>query len=254
MSVEQRREQLVHYLRQHGKTSVNELAGHFNITGATVRTDLRELEKANLVIRRYGGAEAQVTPTTEDRTMDEKTSFNLSIKQQLGKVAADLVNDGESIILDNGSTTLQMVPWLIDKVALTVMTNSLHIMNEVASLGSNINLLMPGGNFRKHSASFHGNLAEEAFSKFTFDKLFIGADGFDVDQGTTTFNEAYQVSQAMCQSARHIIVITDSSKFGRKTPNIVVPIEKIDVLITDSGIKSSDRITLEKKGIEIIVV
>ena len=105
-----------------------------------------------------------------------------------------------------------MVPWLAERVALTVMTNSLHIMNEAVALDSSLTLLMPGGTYRKRSASFHGSQAEQAFRVFTFDKLFIGADGFDVEQGTTTFNEAYQVSQAMCQAARQIMVVTDSSK------------------------------------------
>lgn len=131
------------------------------------------------------------------------------------------------IILDNGSTTLQMVPWLVERVALTVMTNSLLIINEAVARDSNMTLLMPGGTYRKRSSSFHGGLAEQAFRAYTFDKLFIGADGFDIEQGTTTFNEAYQVSQSMCQAAKQIIVVTDSSKFGRKTPNVVVPIDKV---------------------------
>jgi DeoR family glucitol operon repressor len=164
------------------------------------------------------------------------------------------VHDGESIILDNGSTTLQMVPWLVERVALTVMTNSLHIINEVVARDSNMNLLMPGGTYRKRSASFHGGLAEQAFRAFSFDKLFIGADGFDIEQGTTTFIEAYQVSQAMCQAAKQIIVVTDSSKFGRKTPNVVVPIEKIDIVITDHGISEADQTALEQRGIQVLLV
>ncbi|MEI4964060.1 MULTISPECIES: glucitol operon DNA-binding transcriptional repressor SrlR [Aeromonas] len=254
MSIESRREIIVHYLREHGRTSVNDLAAHFNITGATVRSDLRHLEQAQLVVRRYGGAEAFTPPALEDHTMDEKTALNLSTKQRIGAKAASLVHDGESIILDSGSTTLQMVPWLADRVALTMMTNSLHIMDEAAALNSSLTLLMPGGTYRKRSASFHGSQAEQAFRVFTFDKLFIGADGFDVEQGTTTFNEAYQVSQAMCQAARKIIVVTDSSKFGRKTPNVVVPIDKIDIVITDKGIRDSDLQALEQYGIEVMLV
>jgi len=254
MSIEDRREMLVRYLREHGRTSVNDLAAHFNITGATVRSDLRYLEQAQLVVRRYGGAEAFTQAALEDHTMDEKTALNLSIKQRIGAKAASLVHDGESIILDSGSTTLQMVPWLAERVALTVMTNSLHIMNEAVALDSSLTLLMPGGTYRKRSASFHGSQAEQAFRVFTFDKLFIGADGFDVEQGTTTFNEAYQVSQAMCQAARQIIVVTDSSKFGRKTPNVVVPIDKIDILITDTGLSDADRQALEQHGIQVVLV
>ena len=254
MSIETRREMLVRYLREHGRTSVNDLAAHFNITGATVRSDLRHLEQAQLVVRRYGGAEAFTQPALEDHSMDEKTVLNLNTKQRIGARAASLVRDGESIILDSGSTTLQMVPWLAERVALTVMTNSLHIMNEAAALDSNVTLLMPGGTYRKRSASFHGKSAEQALRDFTFDKLFIGADGFDVEQGITTFNEAYQVSQAMCQAARQIIVVTDSSKFGRKTPNVVVPIDKIDIIITDKGISDADRQALEQHGIQVVLV
>ena len=254
MSVEIRREMLVRYLREHGRTTVNDLASHFNITGATVRSDLRYLEQASLVTRRYGGAEAVSHPVAEDRTMDEKTTLNQNIKQRIGAKAASLVHDGESIILDNGSTTLQMVPWLVERVALTVMTNSLLIINEAVSRDCNMNLLMPGGTYRKRSSSFHGGLAEQAFRSFTFDKLFIGADGFDIEQGTTTFNEAYQVSQAMCHAAKQIIVVTDSSKFGRKTPNVVVPIDKINIVITDHGISEADQAALEQRGIQVLLV
>lgn len=206
MSIETRREMLVRYLREHGRTSVNDLAAHFNITGATVRSDLRHLEQAQLVVRRYGGAEAFTQPALEDHSMDEKTVLNLNTKQRIGARAASLVRDGESIILDSGSTTLQMVPWLAERVALTVMTNSLHIMNEAAALDSNVTLLMPGGTYRKRSASFHGSQAEQAFRVFTFDKLFIGADGFDVEQGTTTLgvlrpNLLESVTTMICRQA-----------------------------------------------------
>lgn len=254
MSVELRREMLIRYLREHGRTNVTELAEHFNITGATVRSDLRHLEKVGQVIRRYGGAEVVTQPVIEDRTLDEKTTLNQDIKKRIGAKAASLVQDGESIILDNGSTTLQMVPWLVEKVALTLMTNSLLIINEVVSRDGNMTLLMPGGTFRKRSSSFHGGLAEQAFRYYTFDKLFIGADGFDIELGTTTFNEVYQVSQAMCQAARQVVVVTDSSKFGRKTPNVVVPLEKIDQLITDAGIRPEDKLALEAKGIKVLIV
>jgi Transcriptional regulators of sugar metabolism len=80
------------------------------------------------------------------------------------------------------------------------------------------------------------------------------ADGFDIEQGTTTFIEAYQVSQAMCQAAKQIIVVTDSSKFGRKTPNVVVPIDKIDIVITDHGISEADQAALEQRGIQVLLV
>ena len=98
MSIETRRDMLVRYLRENGRTSVKELADYFNITGATVRSDLRFLEQAQLVMRRYGGAEAFNGAALEDRTMDEKTTLNLNIKQRIGAKAASLVQNGESIV------------------------------------------------------------------------------------------------------------------------------------------------------------
>jgi DeoR family glucitol operon repressor len=250
-----RRDRLVDYLRENGKTAVNELAEVFDTSGATIRSDLRSLEQEGLVVRRYGSAEAcfPSAVSTED-AMDEKKTLNLDVKIKIARKATELVNDGDSIILDCGSTTLQMIPELKNIMSLTLMTNSLDIVNAIASLDSDHTVIMPGGTFRKKSASFHGTLAERAFSQFSFDKLFIGADGFDMEQGCTTFIEAYQVSQAMCQSANKIIVVLDSSKFGRKSPNVVVPIDKIDVVITDTNISKEDLDCLEEKGITVYLV
>ncbi|HEY5716208.1 MAG TPA: DNA-binding transcriptional repressor [Psychromonas sp.] len=250
-----RRDRLVNYLRDNGKTAVNELAKLFDTSGATIRSDLRSLEEEGVVVRRYGSAEACFPSlAAEDIAMDEKKTINLDVKVRIAKKAVELVNDGDSIILDCGSTTLQMIPELEKIRSLTLMTNSLDIVNAMADLDSEHTIIMPGGTFRKKSSSFHGSLAEKAFSQFSFDKLFIGADGFDPVQGCTTFIEAYQVSQAMCQSANRIIVVLDSSKFGRKSPNVVVPIDKIDVVITDTNIHSEDLARLEEKGITVYLV
>ncbi|VDZ98406.1 glucitol operon repressor [Salmonella enterica subsp. enterica] len=115
------------------------------------------------------------------------------------------------------------------------MTNSLHIVNALSELDNEQTILMPGGTFRKKSASFHGQLAENAFEQFSFDKLFMGTDGIDLNVGVTTFNEVYTVSNAMCNAAREVILMADSSKFGRKSPNVVCSLETVDKLITDAG-------------------
>ncbi|OOF22110.1 transcriptional regulator [Salinivibrio sp. IB574] len=255
MNLDKRRERLLEFLKANGKTSVNQLASTFDTSGATIRSDLRSLEEDGLVIRRYGAAEAATFPhSNEDWPMDIKQTLNLEHKSLIAQTASGLVQDGESIILDCGSTTLQMVSHLQHVLELTIMTNSIHIVNAIAELESQHTVLMPGGTYRHKSASFHGALAEQAFQKFSFDKLFIGADGFDLTQGTTTYNEAYQVSQAMCQAAGTIIVVTDSSKFGRRSPNVVVPINQIDVLITDAGIDPEHVKTLTQQGIDIRIV
>ncbi|RJX70047.1 DNA-binding transcriptional repressor [Vibrio sinensis] len=259
MSIDSRQSQLVSYLKQHGKTAVNDLASIFHTSGATIRSDLRALEEKGIVARRYGSAEAisnnaASSVVSEDIGMDEKKTLNLDKKIRIAKKAAELVGDGDSIILDCGSTTLQMVPEFDNLMSLTLMTNSMHIVQAMNELNSEHTVIMPGGTFRKRSASFHGSLAESAFSHFTFDKLFIGADGFDLEQGCTTYNEAYQVSQAMCKSANQIIVVLDSSKFGRKSPNIVVPLDLVDVVITDSDLSEEFVKGLTNIGITVYLV
>ncbi len=247
---------LVTYLKENGKTAVNDLAVMFDTSGATIRSDLRLLEQQGSVIRRYGSAEACIpTPVmNNDIGINEKKTLNLEKKIRIAQKAVELINDGDSITLDCGSTTLQMVPELKKIMSLTLMTNSLDIVNAVADSESEHTVIMPGGTFRKNSASFHGTLAESAFSYFSFDKLFIGADGFDLVHGCTTYNEAYRVSQAMCQSANQIIIVLDSSKFGRRSPNIVVPIEKIDVVVTDSDLKTETYEALLAQGITVYLV
>ena len=112
---------------------------------------------------------------------------------------------------------------------------------------------MPGGTYRGTSASFHGSLAEAAFSHFNFDKLFIGADGVDLNAGVTTFNEVFGVSQAMCRAAQKIILLVDSSKFGRRSPNVVCSLDTVDVLVTDSGIDDDVASQLRERGIDVII-
>ncbi|CDL81516.1 Glucitol operon repressor (fragment) [Xenorhabdus cabanillasii JM26] len=123
----------------------------------------------------------------------------------------------------------------------------------MAELDNEPTILMPGGTFRKKSASFHGSLAESAFSLFNFDKLFIGADGIDLNIGVTTFNEVHNVSKAMCNAAEKIILLVDSAKFGRKSPNIVCSLEKVDIIITDESISPEYVTALREKGINVII-
>ena len=219
MKPRQRQAAILEYLQSQGKCSVEELAQHFDTTGTTIRKDLVILENAGTVIRTY----------------------------------VRYIHDGDSLILDAGSTVLQMVPLLSRFNNITVMTNSLHIVNALSELDNEQTILMPGGTFRKKSASFHGQLAENAFEQFSFDKLFMGTDGIDLVAGVTTFNEVYTVSKAMCNAAREVILMADSSKFGRKSPNIVCGLERVDKLITDADIDPEFQRALEAKGIEVII-
>ncbi|WP_312952217.1 DNA-binding transcriptional repressor [Superficieibacter sp.] len=251
MKPRQRQAAILEHLQKQGKCSVEELAQHFDTTGTTIRKDLVMLENAGTVIRTYGGV--VLNKDEADPPIDHKTLINTHKKAQIANTAVQFIHDGDSIILDAGSTVLQMVPLLSRFNNITVMTNSLHIVNALSELDNEQTILMPGGTFRKKSASFHGQLAENAFQHFSFDKLFMGTDGIDLNAGVTTFNEVFSVSNAMCAAAREVILMADSSKFGRKSPNIVCGLERVNKLITDSGITPEFRQALEEKGVEVIV-
>ena len=251
MKPRQRQAAILEHLQSQGKCSVEELAQHFDTTGTTIRKDLVILENAGTVIRTYGGV--VLNKDEADPPIDHNSLINTHKKERIAEAAVSFIHDGDSIILDAGSTVLQMVKMLSRFNNITVMTNSLHIVNALSELDNEQTILMPGGTFRKKSASFHGQLAENAFEQFSFDRLFMGTDGIDLIAGVTTFNEVYTVSKAMCNAAREVILMADSSKFGRKSPNIVCGLESVDKLITDADISPEFKRALEDKGIEVII-
>jgi DeoR family transcriptional regulator, glucitol operon repressor len=161
MKPKQRQAAILEYLQRHGKTAVDALAAHFATTGTTIRKDLTLLEEEGEVIRTYGGV--VLSRDDGDQPIDRKTHINTEKKRQIAYAAIGLINDGDSLIFDAGSTVLQMVPHLAQFNNITVMTNSLHIVNALVELDNDQTILMPGGTYRKKSASFHGSLAESAF-------------------------------------------------------------------------------------------
>jgi DeoR family glucitol operon repressor len=248
MKPKQRQAAILEYLQRHGKTAVDALAEHFSTTGTTIRKDLTLLEDEGEVIRTYGGV--VLSRDDGDQPIDRKTHINTEKKRHIASAAVALIADGDSLIFDAGSTVLQMVPHLAQFNNITVMTNSLTIVNALVELDNDQTILMPGGTYRKKSASFHGSLAESAFQQFSFDKLFIGADGVDLNAGVTTFNEVHNV----CEAAGRIILLVDSSKFGRKSPNVVCELSAVDTLITDRDINPDYLAALQAKGINILLV
>ncbi|KAG1716663.1 hypothetical protein ID866_458 [Astraeus odoratus] len=252
MKPRQRQAAILEHLQKQGKCSVEDLAHYFDTTGTTIRKDLVLLENSGAVIRTYGGV--VLNKDEADPPIDHKTLINTHQKALIAEAAVKFIQDGDSIILDAGSTVLQMIPLLSRFNNITVMTNSLHIVNALSEFDSEQTILMPGGTFRKKSASFHGQLAENAFDHFSFDKLFMGTDGIDLNAGVTTFNEVFSVSKAMCNAAREVILMADSSKFGRKSPNIVCSLESVDKLITDAGIDPAFKKALEEKGIDTLML
>jgi len=254
MKVKERQAAILDYLQVNGQASVEALSEKFDTTGTTIRKDLVQLAENNMVIRTYGGA--MLNKEIGDQPVDHKTFINIAKKKKIAEEAAKLIHEGDSLIFDAGSTVAQMIPILTKFQNLTIMTNSLHMVNELVSFDNDQTIILMGGHYRRKSASFHSNnkLTDASLIYYSFDKLFMGADGVDLAGGVTTFNESYDGSVAMCKAAVKLILLVDSSKFGRRSPNVVCNLESVDTIITDNELDVKYYDALIKLGINVILV
>lgn len=248
-NTQQRRRAIIDLLNASGEVSVETLAEQFSTSEVTIRKDLAALESNGLLLRRYGGA----VPVPQELMSDpvEKVSVR---KQSIAKAAAQLIRDHNRIILDSGSsTTSALLPELSHNQGLVVMTNSLSIANALRELENEPTILMTGGTWDPKSEGFQGQLAEQILRSYNFDQFFIGADGLDLERGTTTFNELYSLSRVMAEVAREVIVMAESDKIGRKIHNLELPWSAIKVLVTDDGIDPKDKQKIEQQGVQVIL-
>ncbi|WP_339900296.1 DeoR family transcriptional regulator [uncultured Gilvimarinus sp.] len=244
-----RRRTILDLLADSGEVNVDALAEQFQTSEVTIRKDLAALESNGLLLRRYGGA----VPLPQDLLRDAAANVASPVKQQIARAAAGKIRDHNRIIIDSGHTTAALLPELSQRRGLVVMTNSLSIANALLELENEPTLLMTGGTWDARSESFQGQLAEQVLNAYNFDQLFIGADGLDLERGSTTFNELYSVSRVMAKVAREVIVMAEAEKFGRRIHNLELPWESITTLVTDSNIAAADRSALEARGVEVIV-
>lgn len=247
-NTQQRRHTILQQVNELGEVSVEQLAEQFATSEVTIRKDLTALEQSGLLLRRYGGAMA--LPQEIVANSDEK--LDPIRKMQIAKAAADLIKDHNRIIIDSGRTTAAMIPELSHKRGLVVMTNAINVANRLLSLENEPTLLMPGGTWDPHSESFQGQVAEQVVPSYDFDQLFIGADGIDIDRGTTTFNELIGLSRVMADSAREVIVLVESNKIGKKIPNLEIPWQQVNYLVTDDGLDDNTKRAIEQHHVTVI--
>lgn len=247
-----RRELIIGQLCREGSVRVEQLSAQFSVSSVTIRSDLRQLEKSGCAVRAYGGAMLN-KQFAFDRPLQDKGRINRDVKYAIACAAAELVNDGDAIILDSGSTTSQMAQQLVGKKDLVVMTNALNIAFELAN-NEQVDLMVVGGSVRRKSWSLYGPAAEQHMRQFRFDKLFLGVDGFDLLSGITTPDPGEaQLNRAMCDVAREVIAVADASKFGRTSFCMIREIGQIQRLVTDSRIPENYLHALNHLGVDVII-
>ena len=252
-SLAERHQYIIKKLQKEQYINVVDLCSELQVSSVTIRKDLKLLEDKNLLFKIHGGATLN-NPYTVDRSVNEKEKLQSNEKLSIGQVAANLVMENDSIIIASGTSVLAFARCLPVNLNLTVITSALNVSLEL-SRHPNTEVIQLGGMMRKSSTSVMGPYSENILKDFFCSKLFLGVDGIDLEFGLTTTNmmEAH-LNRQMISVAQKTIVLTDSTKFGKRGFGKICNIDEIDHIITDKGISERTVSQLESMGIEVTIV
>lgn len=251
--VEERKMRIVEYIGARRKATVAELCRQFAVSSATIRNDLRDLESGGLLIRTHGGAMVR-TKTGLEPDMSLRKVQHLEEKQRIARSALRLVENGDTLVLDTGTTTYELARLLGERNDLTVVTNDLPIALLLEELES-VRVVLVGGMLRR---KFHCTVASnssgvKALSDLAVDKAFMGANGFSLDRGASTpdLNHS-ETKKLMVSIAARVILLFDSSKMSHNSFAIFAPLDHIDTIVTDS-MNGEEKRQLEEGGIDVVL-
>ena len=232
-------------LVQERSVAVNALAQQFHTSRETIRRDLNELEQQGIAIRTHGGA-VLADHVGGQFYFRSRIEVNSPQKMKIGKFAARMVNDGDTIFLDASTTCLYLAKQLVDK-HVTVITNSVQILFELINF-EHITLISTGGVIRPKEMDFHGAGAEANISNFYAQKVFFSTTGFDIDYGaTSSFEVIARIQRIMIQNAANVVFLCDQSKFGKICYNRVADSEELNYIVTDGKLPDGWEKRLPKR-------
>jgi DeoR family transcriptional regulator of aga operon len=237
------------------RVTVDELVSHFEVSAVTIRGDLDALANAGVVVRSHGGALKRVD-APEDMPITVKETLHHPEKVRIAHAACHTIRDGETIMLDSGTTTAEIARQLkfLKLHSLNVITNALNIAFELANL-PNVRVIMIGGILRQMSYSLCGPHAEQTLRLLHADRLFLAVDGLDPEIGLMTPDvlEA-QLNAVMIQVSREVVVVADSTKFQRRSLSVIAKMDSVHKIITDEGVKPEMVAALRSRNIEVVIV
>ncbi|MFA7042774.1 MAG: transcriptional repressor AgaR [Bacteroidales bacterium] len=251
-STRERRANILQELQNQPEVSVSELSNKFRVSEVTIRKDLNELKRRNLVTRIRGGAlRIPEISAGADIAIKEKQLYHFKEKRAIGKLAASLIRENETIILDSGTTTLEIAKNLDSFRDLTIITNAINIAVELSNY-NRFTVILLGGRLRQSSLSTVGPLAESTLKIFYCDKLFLGVDSFNMEEGVSTPNiEEANINQTMMSMSKETIAVLDSSKFNKRSFTFIAPVNKINTIVTDKGIPTEIKSQLKRMNIQL---
>jgi DeoR family transcriptional regulator of aga operon len=253
--VEERRRRITEMLEAQERVTVEELVARFDVSAVTIRGDLDALAKSGAVIRSHGGALKRIEEP-EDIPITVKETLHHAEKVRIGHAAAHMIKDGETIMLDSGSTTMEIARQVkfLKLKSLNVITNALNVAMELASL-PHVKLIMIGGILRQMSYSLAGPHAEQTLRALYADRLFLGVDGLDPEIGLMTPDvlEA-QLNAVMIQVSREVVVVADHTKFQRRSLSVIARIDAVHKVITDAALAPEIVTAVRARNVDVVLV
>lgn len=247
----ERRDQILRFVEQARRASVADICERFQISEATARRDLNVLAEQDRIQRVHGGAIAVIQAPPElpvYQRMLEETSE----KQRIGRAAAQLIEDGDTVFLGTGTTVYEVARGLPNRHELTVITNSLLILNEMVDRPE-INVIALGGQFRRSELSMIGHMTEQALAELRTDKVIIGIHAISVEDGLTNrYLPETMTDRQILNVGRQVILVADQTKLDRVSTVAVAPLDMVDVLVTNEGAPAAFVSALRDRGIRVI--
>lgn len=245
-STQDRQAKIVELLRGEQFLSIGKLTDHFQISVATARRDLSELHEAGLLRRTHGGA-VSISQVAQDKPNAARAVSHQAEKAAIAAAAAAMIKDGDAVLLDAGTTALEVAKQLSGRAGLTLISNGVDIVAELIR-GETQNVYSIGGEYTETNRSFRGPLAEQFIRQFNVDKLILNASSIDLDRGLicTASPLNASVQKAMIEVASRVIVVADHSKFTKSSLSVTAKIEDVGVIVTDVGARSIIETVPEK--------
>ncbi len=253
ISAPERQQRLLRFIEQQQRITVNQIVEYFDVSLATARRDLETLADQGKVQRVHGGAIA-VRQALPEPPVLQRAAEQTPEKMRIGQAAADLVADGETVFLSSGTTVLEVARRLRGTRTLTVITNSLLVVNELAD-ARDLTVINLGGILRHSEMSLIGHITELALSELRADKVILGIRAIDPENGLTSgYVPETMTDRAILKIGREVIVVADHTKCGASATAFVAPITSVHTLITDATTSADFVSAVQAQGVKVIVV
>lgn len=247
----ERLQQIEHFIKERQHARVAELSNYFGVSEPTIRRDLQKLEAMGRIQREHGGAIAVMQATPEPPIVHRVTEC-AEEKRKIGEITARLINDGDTIFLGSGTTTLEVARHLENKKNLTVITNALNIANQIAG-NSDINLIITGGILRHSEFSMIGHIVEQTLRELRADKVIVSMRAISIKEGLTNADPLETMTdRVIIQFAREVILVADHTKFDKAATGFVAPITSVHKIVTDDQTPEHIIQQLRTMGVDVI--